>query len=695
MFTEIWARVLRLNQVGIDDNFFALGGASMQSLEVTSLAIERGIEMLPAMLFRHPTIAELSAAIGVATPTKSENEGDVGPSDWKPQRSTEKTAQLEPNSVTRKCVLTKSNTESKIDRANIVIESIGVYLPPRAVTTGEVVAGCKHKVWFPLEDMTGIHSRRVAGDDEFTSDIASQAVAECLLHSQYTADQIDLLICCHIGRDEEPNSAAIEPGTAMYLKRKFQFPNAIAFDINNACAGMFTGINVAESYINSGVARRVMVVSAEHISPVMATAQLEISGFLDPRIACLTLGDAGAAIILESAPRQDVGFRELEMYSLSKYSSMCIGRPTEFSHGGPILTVPDPIKHTSIAIENSIAHSKLILDQSDWEADEIQWVILHQTSERSLLDGARAINKAFNRKICTKQNTINNLSERGNTASTSHFVAVWDNILNGKIQSGDNVVFGITGSGQTIGTGLYSFDELPDRIRASQELGRLKASAEIASTSRALKLKLPRERIRAESIGVFESGAGKALETLPMVTESVEKCLQNSSYRRSEIDLVLFAGVYRTKFISEPALATIIANELKINHEVSPAEAQQTLAFDVINGGLGFLTAIDMASQMIRSQKIKTALVIASEVENNRAVYPDDLINLQETASALILDQGVEPQVGFGEMVFRYLPTSLEVRTVTGRYTSGGPHVCLNEDPRIVDLYLLDHPRSR
>ncbi len=59
----IWAKVLRLEGVGIHDNFFDLGGASMQSLEITSLAAEVGIEMVPASLFKHPTIAELAAAV--------------------------------------------------------------------------------------------------------------------------------------------------------------------------------------------------------------------------------------------------------------------------------------------------------------------------------------------------------------------------------------------------------------------------------------------------------------------------------------------------------------------------------------------------------------------------------------------------------------------------------------------------------
>ncbi len=728
---QIWARVLGLDVIGVYDNFFDLGGASMHSLEVTTLAGEAGIQMTPALLFKHPSISELSAS-GLS----QTNDGINNPRKIKvcERVQANKALQLftEPESLDTANLKTKKN--------NIIIESIGVYLPAKSVTTDEIIAGCKNKILFPLEELTSIKSRRLAADDEFTSDIASHAVVECLDNSKYTSDQIDLIICCHIGRDEMPQSAALEPGTSMYLKQRFHFANAIALDITNACAGMFTGISIAESYIHSGAARRVMVISAEHISPVMKTAQKEISGFLDPRMACLTLGDAGAAILLEASSNHEVGFHELEMYSLSKYSRMCIGQPTEQEHGGPILLVPDPITQTTIAIENSIAHSKLVLDRSPWKPQGIQHVIMHQTSQRSLLDGARAINQAFGRQICTTENTINNLESRGNTASTSHFVAIWDFIRNGRIKSGDNIVFGITGSGQTIGTGLYTFDDLPERIRRARSkgsdaisarkitsdathviaefgsdplepakpvTGRSKGSDAISARKLAshatnvtaefgsdpLELAIC-TRIRVESIGVLTHGHSLPIETIPMVKQAVENCLAQSEYDKSEMDLVLYAGVYRTGFISEPALATLIAGELDINAEIKPTDSHRTLAFDVLNGGVGLLNACDIAAQMMRSGKVQTALIIVSEIENNRDHYPGEVMGLQETASAIILDQDPRARIGFGEFVFKYLPDQLAARTVTGKYINGRPCVYLRQDPSILDLYLKIVPQA-
>src|SRR2546427_8830643 len=71
----------------------------------------------------------------------------------------------------------------------------------------------------------------------------------------------------------------------------------------------------------------------------------------------------------------------------------------------------------------------------------------------------------FGKEVCHNDNVINNIAERGNTATTTQIVALADSILSNNIQSGDNIVFGITGSGATIGAALYTLDDLPDRLR--------------------------------------------------------------------------------------------------------------------------------------------------------------------------------------------------------------------------------------
>ncbi|PYS75170.1 MAG: hypothetical protein DMF66_20170, partial [Acidobacteria bacterium] len=56
---DIWGRVLGVERVGIDDNFFALGGDSIRSIQVLSSAEQSGLSFSLQQLFQHQTIREL------------------------------------------------------------------------------------------------------------------------------------------------------------------------------------------------------------------------------------------------------------------------------------------------------------------------------------------------------------------------------------------------------------------------------------------------------------------------------------------------------------------------------------------------------------------------------------------------------------------------------------------------------------
>ncbi len=65
--------MLRAENIGIHDNFFDLGGASIQTLEVVSHANQAGLHLTPEMIFRYQNIAELAEACAVSAPAPSVN----------------------------------------------------------------------------------------------------------------------------------------------------------------------------------------------------------------------------------------------------------------------------------------------------------------------------------------------------------------------------------------------------------------------------------------------------------------------------------------------------------------------------------------------------------------------------------------------------------------------------------------------
>jgi amino acid adenylation domain-containing protein/non-ribosomal peptide synthase protein (TIGR01720 family) len=76
--TKIWAEVLNLKQVGINDNFFDLGGDSILSVQVIAKAKKAGILVTPKQIFEHQTIAELATVAGTTATSRAEQEAIIG-----------------------------------------------------------------------------------------------------------------------------------------------------------------------------------------------------------------------------------------------------------------------------------------------------------------------------------------------------------------------------------------------------------------------------------------------------------------------------------------------------------------------------------------------------------------------------------------------------------------------------------------
>src|SRR5207244_187210 len=73
---EIWSKTLGVEQVGVHDNFFDLGGDSILSMQIIARANQEGIRLMLKQLFQHQTIAELA---GVATRAVTQAEPEASP----------------------------------------------------------------------------------------------------------------------------------------------------------------------------------------------------------------------------------------------------------------------------------------------------------------------------------------------------------------------------------------------------------------------------------------------------------------------------------------------------------------------------------------------------------------------------------------------------------------------------------------
>jgi 3-oxoacyl-[acyl-carrier-protein] synthase III len=327
-----------------------------------------------------------------------------------------------------------------------------------------------------------------------------------------------------------------------------------------------------------------------------------------------------------------------------------------------------------------------VLKREGWYPDKFDHLILHQTSKMTLNSARKEINDLLDEPILHEGNTINNLEERGNTASTSHFVALYDQIQNNRIQSGDRIVFGISASGLTTGTGLYILDDLPDRIK-EKKVGK-NIENKISPVHRSIPVySMDTPKIRIESIGTISQVDNGIKDSLDLLYQAANNCINRSSYQGNDIGLLIHSGIYRSDNILEPAFASLLAGKLNMNASLSDKD-KKTLAFDVFNGSIGLLQSCYIAQQMIATGISNTAMIVATELENNAANFPDKLLGIREAASAIILEKSREEDIGFSRFLFQYDMKALETYIVNCSTQDAIPFFQIEKDPEIEEVYL-------
>jgi 3-oxoacyl-[acyl-carrier-protein] synthase III len=576
----------------------------------------------------------------------------------------------------------------------MIIESLAVHLPTHEVSTREVLAGCGDTQWLTderiarVEYLTGIRRRRMADDGEASVDLAARAIAKCLASSAFRPADVDLLISCSVSRYLRPQHSALEPNISSRLRALFGFDKALALDVANGCAGMFSAIRIAQSLMKARLVTVALVVSGEHITDLTKTAQKEISGrpLSDPRFACLTLGDSSAAVILTTAPGTGVGFQPIDLYTAAVHSALSVAKPTDRPHGGFIMSAQS-VKLFEVAIRHSTTHATRVLRASKPADYRPDWIVIHQAAESTIAEVVRQMNERGQREVCREANMIVNMGERGNTATTSHFVALWDNIVSGKIRSGDDVLFGIQGSGLTIGTALYTVDDLPDRITRADTAAAAGRPVELRRGPAPAILRIGTPRIRIESVGTA-GGTTEPESGVALAHAAIDRCLRGSSYGKDDVELLIHTGVYRDDFVGEPAVAAMIAGRAKLNEAGASAAGKKTFALDLLNGAVGFLNACCIGAGMIQAGDYRAVMVAASEIENNARIPGAVRRGIAEVGSAVILDRAPDGAVGFGTSIFMTFPQYADALTSWVVNDDGRPILHVQRRSDLEDVYL-------
>ncbi len=464
---------------------------------------------------------------------------------------------------------------------------------------------------------------------EYALDLAVAAARRALALSRYGAGTSTRSSAPASPSTTAPDEFTLEPATAALVRKALGARNALVFDVVNACAGMLNGIWVLQGLIRSGAIRRGMVVSGEQNMPLAETATREVRHSLDRQLAALTLGDAGAALILDGSPDDRAGFHRLDLVTGAKHDHYC--------HSQPVAARPR--RHPDHQGARPAAQGQRALPRLPQAGPRRHRLDVRRPPPRHPAPGLGARDRQGHPGgrappgLRHAADVFRSIAEHyGNTTTTSHFVALHDLILRGEVASRAQRPARQRRLGDRHLPRHLTLDDLPERYRAAVRGGAAVRRCRIES----LGVSLPRRSWRP-----FRKGSvGHAVA-------AGQRCLRNTRHRPADVGVLVNAGVHRDGHVCEPAIAAYIQHRLGINVEF---QGRPTLSFDLLNGGCGMLNAAHVVAAQMAAGLVGVGMVVASEANSDRR--PDPGYPYPASGAALLLDLSPRRDAGFGAFAF-------------------------------------------
>ena len=316
------------------------------------------------------------------------------------------------------------------------ITGTGSYLPPRRVTNADLVAELAQSgiqtsdEW--IVERTGIRARHFAAPDVTSGDLGLEAARKALEAAGCEPQGIDLIIVATSTPD------MVFPSVACILQNKLGANGCPAFDVQAVCSGFVYALTVADAMIQTGAAKRALVVGAEVFSRIL--------DFKD-RTTCVLFGDGAGAVVLEASDTP--GILASDLHADGQYVGiLCV--PGNVS-GGEVLGDPllkmDGQAVFKLAVGVLEKAARATLAKANLTDADIDWLIPHQANIRIMQSTAKKLKLSMDKVVVT-------VDQHGNTSAASVPLALAAAASDGRIKKGDLVLLEAMGGGFTWGAVL-------------------------------------------------------------------------------------------------------------------------------------------------------------------------------------------------------------------------------------------------
>lgn len=313
----------------------------------------------------------------------------------------------------------------------------GSYMPEKVLTNDDLskIVDTSDE-W--ITTRTGIRERRIAAEDQATSDMAAEAARRALADAGVTPEEVNLIVVATVTPD------MFFPSTACFVQKKIGASNAVCFDISAACSGFLYALQVARHFINTGNRTTALVIGAEKLSSLINWQD---------RNTCVLFGDgAGAVVIRRAEEGEDAPGRVLstvmgsdgnlaDLLKVPGGGSACpitaenaLSRPNTIHMEGR-----ETFKH---AVTRMCQASEQALEMAGLKKEDITLIIPHQAN-------LRIIQAIADRLGLPHDKAFINLDKYGNTSAATIPVALDEANRAGRLKRGDILLLVAFGGGFT------------------------------------------------------------------------------------------------------------------------------------------------------------------------------------------------------------------------------------------------------
>lgn len=320
------------------------------------------------------------------------------------------------------------------------ILGVGSYLPNKKIDNHyfETIMDTSDE-W--IKTRTGISERRIANNDEVTSDLATKSALKAIKCANLEPQDIDLIIVA----TATPDMAF--PSTACIVQDNIKAVNAAAFDISAACSGFIYAMTIAKQFVENKVYKNIVVIGAETLSRVIDYSD---------RSTAILFGDGAGAVVVSNV----------------EYGGILSTHLGADGSGGEFLNIPaggSKLPATQQTIDNRLHTIRMsgndvykfavrimgeasikALESAGLNTSDIDYLIPHQANIRIIEASAKRLKLGMDKVYV-------NLNKYGNMSAASIPVALDEAYREGKLSKGDNIVLVGFGGGLTWGSSVIKW----------------------------------------------------------------------------------------------------------------------------------------------------------------------------------------------------------------------------------------------